>query len=267
LFRGVISSAVGCSSSDGSGVTVGLRTVLFVALWLLRGGWAESVGVSAPTWVRTPDRIQDDEVLGEGPLTWKRDLILPAPGREETREDRSDIPLSSSGFQRRLTALNREVTRLLDAHQVDVIELTELARRRRIEDQWRLVWDWVQAIDQQRTDRAAELRLLEGVNAFDASVHGPMEAPSLPTRSSRMEPQRQEYKGHRIELRAREGATANEPELLIDDEPVRYGRLPDGQYALHEYAFDWSDDLMDLARRFIDYRDRANEIRRQAEPR
>ena len=89
-----------------------------------------------------------------------------------------------------------------------------------------------------------------------------------------MEPARQEFKGHRIELRAREGRELRareaereeELELLIDDEPVRYGRLPDGQYALHEYAYDWSDDLMDLARRFIDYRDRSNEIRREAEP-
>jgi hypothetical protein len=83
-----------------------------------------------------------------------------------------------------------------------------------------------------------------------------------------MESERQEYKGHRIELRAREGREAEreeEPELLIDDEPVRYGQLPDGSYAFEEYALDWRDDLMDLARRFIDYRERAEEIRREAE--
>jgi hypothetical protein len=89
-----------------------------------------------------------------------------------------------------------------------------------------------------------------------------------------MQPERQEYKGHRIELRAREGreeARAREAEreedleLLIDDEPIRYGQLPDGSYALEEYAFDWRDNLMDLARRFIDYRERAEEIRREAE--
>jgi hypothetical protein len=99
-----------------------------------------------------------------------------------------------------------------------------------------------------------------------------------------MEPERQEYKGHTIELRAPEGreevrarggreelrATEGEHreerfELLIDNQPVRYGQLPDGLYALEEYAFDWTDNLMDLARRFIDYRDRAEEIRREAE--
>ena len=89
-----------------------------------------------------------------------------------------------------------------------------------------------------------------------------------------MEPDRQEYRGHRIELRARAGREEarareaereEEPELLIDDEPVRYGQLPDGSYALEEYAFDWRDNLMDLARRFIDYRERAEVIRREAE--
>jgi hypothetical protein len=86
-----------------------------------------------------------------------------------------------------------------------------------------------------------------------------------------MKPQRQEYKGHRIELRAREddelrareAERGAELELLIDDQPVRYGQLPDGSYALHEYAYDWSDNLIDLTRRFIDYRDRADKIRRR----
>jgi hypothetical protein len=88
-----------------------------------------------------------------------------------------------------------------------------------------------------------------------------------------MEPERQEYKGHRIELRAREAEELRADqaergenlELLIDGRPVHYGQLPDGSYALEEYAFDWRDDLMDLARRFIDYRERAEEIRREVE--
>jgi hypothetical protein len=95
-------------------------------------------------------------------------------------------------------------------------------------------------------------------------------------RSFRMEPEREEYKGHRIELRPREEVRAREAEraddlelhdleLYIDEQPVRYRQMPDGSYALEEYAYDWQDDLMDLARRFIDYRERAEEIRREAE--
>jgi hypothetical protein len=88
-----------------------------------------------------------------------------------------------------------------------------------------------------------------------------------------MEPERQEYKGHRIELRPREDLEAErqeDPELQdlelhIDEQPVRFEQMPDGRYALEEYAFDRRDDLMDLARRYIDYRERAQEIRREAE--
>jgi len=88
-----------------------------------------------------------------------------------------------------------------------------------------------------------------------------------------MESERQEYKGHSIELRAREAAREAAPEaepevtseLLIDDEPVRYDQLPDGSYALNEYAYDWHDNLIDLAKRYIDYRDRTDEIQRERE--
>jgi hypothetical protein len=79
-----------------------------------------------------------------------------------------------------------------------------------------------------------------------------------------MEPQRQEYKGHTIELRAPEGRE-DELELLIDKQPVRYSQLPDGRYALEEYAYDWHKNLPDLAQRFIDYREKAEQIRREDE--
>jgi len=83
-------------------------------------------------------------------------------------------------LERKLTALDREVTRLIDAYQAEVIELAELAERRhRIEDHGRMLRERVREIAQQRADRAAELRLLEGVDAFCASVRGAMEEPSF----------------------------------------------------------------------------------------
>ncbi|MGH4021231.1 MAG: hypothetical protein ACRDT0_18785, partial [Pseudonocardiaceae bacterium] len=78
----------------------------------------------------------------------------------------------------------------------------------------------------------------------------------------RVEPSRYEYKGHSIELREREAVRAEGNELSVDGVPIRYGRLPGGQYYLPDYAYDWSDDLVDLTRKFIDYRIRADEIRR-----
>jgi hypothetical protein len=84
-----------------------------------------------------------------------------------------------------------------------------------------------------------------------------------------MQPERHTYKGHSVELHrrrddaatTREAESGAQPELLIDGQPVRYGQLPDGSYALHEYAYDWDEDLIDLARRFIDYRDQAHRVR------
>jgi site-specific DNA recombinase len=83
-------------------------------------------------------------------------------------------------LERKLASLDREVTRLIDAYQAEVIDLTELAeRRQRIEDQGRMLRERVREIEQQRTERSTELRLLEGVDAFCTSVRGAMEGPSF----------------------------------------------------------------------------------------
>ena len=83
-------------------------------------------------------------------------------------------------LERKLTALEREKTRLVDAYQAEVIELAELAeRRQRLTEQGQLLRARVQEIEQQRLDRAAELRLLEGVDAFCASIRDAMVAPSF----------------------------------------------------------------------------------------
>lgn len=80
-----------------------------------------------------------------------------------------------------------------------------------------------------------------------------------------MKPERQKHEGHQIELREREG----EPELLIDNVPVRFGKLPDGKYFLNDYAYDRTDDLMELARRYVEHQRKSNKIRldRQTEKR
>jgi len=83
-------------------------------------------------------------------------------------------------LERKLAALDREVTRLVDAYQAEVIELPELAeRRRRIEDHGRMLRERVREIAHQRSERSAELRLLEGVDTFCTSVRDAMEEPSF----------------------------------------------------------------------------------------
>ena len=60
-----------------------------------------------------------------------------------------------------------------------------------------------------------------------------------------MKLERQQFKGRQIEIKGGKDG----PELRIDDVPMRYGRLPDGKYFLDDYAYDWADDLVELARR------------------
>jgi len=83
-------------------------------------------------------------------------------------------------LERKLATLEREKMRLLDAYQAEVIELTELAeRRQRLMEQGQQLRARVQEIEQQRRDQAVELRLLEGVDAFCASIRDAMVAPSF----------------------------------------------------------------------------------------
>ena len=75
-----------------------------------------------------------------------------------------------------------------------------------------------------------------------------------------MKPERREFAGHHIEVRERQGR----PELLIDNALVPYGRLPNGKYYLDEHAYDWTDNLLELAQRFLDHQRKANKVREEA---
>jgi hypothetical protein len=78
-----------------------------------------------------------------------------------------------------------------------------------------------------------------------------------------MKAERQEYEGHVIELRKRD----DREELLIDNTLVHYGQLLGGLYFLHDYAYDWSDNLVELARKFMDYRRKVENIRKDRDSR
>jgi hypothetical protein len=78
-----------------------------------------------------------------------------------------------------------------------------------------------------------------------------------------MKAERTEHAGHRIELRDTHGRI----ELRIDDARVPYGRFANGKYYLDDYAYDWTDDLMELARRYVDYRHKADKIREETKAR
>ena len=67
-----------------------------------------------------------------------------------------------------------------------------------------------------------------------------------------------EHDGHKIELVGHE----EEPTLVVDGEPLRWGRFSgDGMYFLYQYAYDPQDSLVDLARRYVEYRERVERVR------
>lgn len=78
-----------------------------------------------------------------------------------------------------------------------------------------------------------------------------------------MKPKAEKYGGSSIELREEKG----EQMLMVNGEQLRYGRLPDGKYFLHDYAYDWTDDLMELGKKYIDYKAKAEKARPESEAR
>jgi hypothetical protein len=63
---------------------------------------------------------------------------------------------------------------------------------------------------------------------------------------------REIYKGHEIVI------TRDDParRVMVDGEPLHYGRIGD-RYYLNAYAYDTDTSLVEVVRRFVDYRDAA----------
>lgn len=67
---------------------------------------------------------------------------------------------------------------------------------------------------------------------------------------------RETYRGHEIEI------FSDDPgrRVVIDGEPFRYGQVGD-EFYLEAYAYDRSTSLVEVVRKFVDYRDKANAAR------
>ena len=65
----------------------------------------------------------------------------------------------------------------------------------------------------------------------------------------------EEHQGHHIEIRTRRGKT----EVAVDGVTMKHERLLDGRYFFSRYAYDPAGDLRELARRYIDYKQRAHQ--------
>jgi hypothetical protein len=77
-----------------------------------------------------------------------------------------------------------------------------------------------------------------------------------------MKSRRLEYKNHWIELRE----DKDQGEIIINGIPAKYGRFSDGLYFLRDYAYDPSENLEDLAKKFIEHKLRADEQRQKLKP-
>ena len=158
------------------------------------GSWTKQGGryICALRYPRHAPGACDGRSLS-GPMTeqtvWKHVQALlsdPEVLRQQYEQGRGDPAVDVEAeherarLERKLNALEREKQRLVDAYQAEVIELGELAeRRQRLSEQGQLLRTRVQEIERQRIDRSAELRLLEGVDAFCASIRDAMATPSF----------------------------------------------------------------------------------------
>ena len=83
-------------------------------------------------------------------------------------------------LERQVQALEGEVQRLIDAYQVGAITLTELQdRRRRSEEHCHVLTDRLQELHRQHHAREQEIRLLQGLEGFCASLREALADPSF----------------------------------------------------------------------------------------
>jgi site-specific DNA recombinase len=125
-------------------------------------------------WGHVKSLLSDPEVLKEQYDQGRGDPAVNP--REEQEEERVD---------RRLKALDREVQRLIDAYQAQVIELQELeSRRKQAGEHRRMLEQRRRDIQRKHADRERELRLLEGLDAFCLSIRGSLQDPPFEMKQS-----------------------------------------------------------------------------------
>ena len=128
--------------------------------------------VEGPIWEYVKELLSDPELLKARYEEGRGD---PAVDNEEERE--------KERIGRKLKALDREVSRLIDAYQGEVIDLAELkGRRERIEEHGQMLKRRLSEIHEKRADREQQIRLLEGLKQFSQSVQDSLQEPSFETR-------------------------------------------------------------------------------------
>jgi len=140
--------------------------------WACDGRSVMAREVEGPIWEYVKKLLSDPELLKARYEEGRGD---PAVDDEEERE--------RERIGRKLGALDREVGRLIDAYQAEVIDLPELKERReRIEEHGRMLKRRLSEIGAKRAQREQEIRLLRGLEQFSLSVQEALEDPSFETK-------------------------------------------------------------------------------------
>ncbi len=159
---------VGCWSNNGGRYMCSTRYPRHEP-WACDGRSIQAIRLEPLIWEYVCGLLADPSVLQARYREGCGDRAV--DGREEQERDR---------LARKVQGLEREVQRLIDAYQAGVIDLTELQeRRRRIDEHSGLLRERLAEIVTQRATREQELRLLEGVEGFSASVRDGLEDASF----------------------------------------------------------------------------------------
>src|SRR5262245_56079379 len=158
---------VGMWSRAGKGRYSCLARYPRSAPWSCEGRSVGAAKVETMVWEHVRALLSNSELLRTRYEGGHDDPALDT--REEQERER---------LQRKLTAVEREVQRLIDAYQAGVIELAELqTRRQRAEDHGQVLRERLQEIEQQHLERTKELRLVQGLAEFCTSMHHALQNP------------------------------------------------------------------------------------------
>jgi site-specific DNA recombinase len=168
---------IGVWSAAGQGRYVCSARYPRTAAWACSGRSVSAARVEAQVWDYVHGLLADKDLLRTRYEESRGDPAV-QPREEQERER----------LERKAEAIGREVQRLIDAYQAGAVELTELQqRRRRSEEQNQVLRRRLAEIQQQRREREQEIRLLEGLEAFCASIQEALVAPSFSTKQKMLE--------------------------------------------------------------------------------
>jgi site-specific DNA recombinase len=160
---------VGTWSAAGGGRYICSARYPRTAAWACDGRSLSAPRVEQQVWDYIRPLLADPDLLRRHYQDSRSDPAV------DSRDERERVRL-----ERQIAAAGREVQRLIDAYQCGVIELAELQdRRRRSEEHTRLLRDRVEEIERQRRAREQEIRLVQGLESFCASIRDALIDPSF----------------------------------------------------------------------------------------